>query len=154
MKRFFAALALALALTGCAPQADTTVVWQGSLPNSGVQAELANCTLLSEEPVAYTKDKHDPDWGEMPALTAEGAPVLTLHGVTPDQVTLAFIQAVDYLYLPYTKVYPQVKLDYVLTDNADGSLSYRFDTVAPFQITVTTPTGSDTFFLICQREID
>lgn len=156
MKGFFAAVAALFCagmLAGCAPKVDDTVVWQGSLPNTGVQATLSNCTLVSEEPVDYTPDKHDPNWVKMPALTADGAPVLTLQGVSADQVNLEFSQVVDFLYLPYTKVYPQIKLDYILTENPDGSIRYQFDTVTPFSITVTTAAGSDTFILVCQRDV-
>ena len=42
-----------LLLAGCAQAVDTTPVWQQTLPATGAEMELSNCTLLSDEPVPY-----------------------------------------------------------------------------------------------------
>ena len=49
-----AALLLPLALlTGCARTPDMTPVWQKTLPGSGAEATLSNCTLQDEREVDY-----------------------------------------------------------------------------------------------------
>ena len=73
MKKMLALLpAGLLALVGCASApVDTTPVWQQTLPQTGVQMELSNCTLLSDEPVDYTTDRDSGDpWTERPGGTA------------------------------------------------------------------------------------
>ena len=88
-------------LGGCASApVDTTPVWQQQLPETGVEMEVSNCTLLGEEPVYYTLDRDSADpWVERPALQTEGVPVVTLRGVEPEQVELRFVENIDTLYL-------------------------------------------------------
>lgn len=153
MNKIFCLLPLCLFLAACAPaEVDTTPVWQQDLPVTGVQMELSNCTLLSEEPVAYTTDRNNgDDWMERPALQTEGVPVVTLYGVEPDQVELRYVENIDYLYLYYDRMMPQIDLDYILTE-VDGGLQYRLDTVYNFEFVVTTEAGTDTMIVICSRE--
>ncbi|WP_295425286.1 hypothetical protein [uncultured Subdoligranulum sp.] len=153
MNKIFCLLPLCLFLAACAPaEVDTTPVWQQDLPVTGVQMELSNCTLLSEEPVAYTTDRNKgDDWTERPALQTEGVPVVTLYGVEPDQVELRYVENIDYLYLYYDRMMPQIDLDYILTE-VDGGLQYRLDTVYNFEFVVTTEAGTDTMIVICSRE--
>ena len=153
MNKIFCLLPLCLFLAACAPaEVDTTPVWQQDLPVTGVQMELSNCTLLSEEPVAYTTDRSNgDDWAERPALQTEGVPVVTLYGVEPDQVELRYVENIDYLYLYYDRMMPQIDLDYILTE-VDGGLQYRLDTVYNFEFVVTTEAGTDTMIVICSRE--
>ena len=142
-----------LLLAGCVQPVDTTPVWQQTLPATGVEMELSNCTLLSEEPVPYVRSRDaDETWQERPALEVEGVPVVTLHGVQAEDVELRFAENIAELYLYYDKMMPQVDLDYILTELPDGSLQYRLDTVYNFEFVVTTPDGSDTMLVICHRE--
>ena len=56
-----AALLLPLALlTGCARTPDMTPVWQETLPGSGAEATLSNCTLQDEREVDYIYSREDP----------------------------------------------------------------------------------------------
>ena len=137
MNKIFCLLPLCLFLAACAPaEVDTTPVWQQDLPVTGVQMELSNCTLLSEEPVAYTTDRNNgDDWTERPALQTE----------------LRYVENIDYLYLYYDRMMPQIDLDYILTE-VDGGLQYRLDTVYNFEFVVTTEAGTDTMIVICSRE--
>ena len=153
MNKIFCLLPLCLFLAACAPaEVDTTPVWQQDLPVTGVQMELSNCTLLSEEPVAYTTERNTgDDWTERPALQTEGVPVVTLYGVEQDQVELRYVENIDYLYLYYDRMMPQIDLDYILTE-VDGGLQYRLDTVYNFEFVVTTEAGTDTMIVICSRE--
>lgn len=153
MNKIFCLLPLCLFLAACAPaEVDTTPVWQQDLPVTGVQMELSNCTLLSEEPVAYTTDRNNgDDWTERPALQTEGVPVVTLYGVEQDQVELRYVENIDYLYLYYDRMMPQIDLDYILTE-VDGGLQYRLDTVYNFEFVITTEAGTDTMIVICSRE--
>ena len=153
MNKIFCLLPLCLFLAACAPaEVDTTPFWQQDLPVTGVQMELSNCTLLSEEPVAYTTARNNgDDWTERPALQTEGVPVVTLYGVEPDQVELRYVENIDYLYLYYDRMMPQIDLDYILTE-VDGGLQYRLDTVYNFEFVVTTEAGTDTMIVICSRE--
>lgn len=140
-------------LAGCAASVDTTPVWEQQLPVTGVELELSNCTLLGEDPVYYILDRDSgEDWQEKSALQTEGVPVVTLRGVEPDQVELRFVENIDYLYLYYDKVMPQVDLDYILTQPEEGTLQYRLDTVYNYEFVITTPAGTDTMILTCSRE--
>lgn len=143
-----------LVLGGCASsRVDTTPVWSQQLPETGVQMELSNCDFLGEEPVYYTLDRDSTEkWSEKPALQTSGVPVVTLRGVTEDEVELRFVENIDTLYLYYDKVMPQPNLDYIETETADGSLQYRLDTVYNFEFVITTPDGTDTMILTCQRD--
>ncbi len=155
MKKMLALLpAGLLALAGCASApVDTTPVWQQTLPQTGVQMELSNCTLLSDEPVDYTTDRDSGDpWTERPALQTEGVPVVTLYGVEPEQVELRYVENIDYLYLYYDKMMPQIDLDYILTELDGGGLQYRLDTVYNFEFVVTTEKGTDTMIVTCSRD--
>ena len=110
-----AALLLPLALlTGCARTPDMTPVWQETLPGSGAKATLSNCTLQDEREVDYIYSREDQDWKTRPALFTTASPVLTLTGVTADQVELRFSEEIADLYLGYDRVMPQPKLDYIL----------------------------------------
>ena len=142
-----------LLLAGCAQAVDTTPVWQQTLPATGAEMELSNCTLLSEEPVPYAMGReHGNDWQDRPALEVEGVPVVTLRGVEAEDVELRFAENIAGLYLYYDKMMPQVDLDYIVTELPDGSLQYRLDTVYNFEFVLTTPDGSDTMLVICRRE--
>lgn len=154
MKRIFCLLPAALLLAGCTAAAvDTTPVWQQVLPNTGVELVLSNCTLLSDEPVDYTTDRDSGDpWTLRPALQTEGVPVVTLYGAGPDQVELRYVENIDHLYLYYDKMMPQVDLDYIVTEQPDGGLQYRLDTVYNFEFVVTTGQGTDTMIVTCRRE--
>ena len=155
MKKMLALLpAGLLALVGCASApVDTTPVWQQRLPQTVVQMELSNCRLLSDEPVDYTTDRDSGDpWTERPALQTEGVPVVTLYGVEPEQVELRYVENIDYLYLYYDKMMPQIDLDYILTELDGGGLQYRLDTVYNFEFVVTTEKGTDTMIVTCSRD--
>lgn len=143
-----------IALSGCAvATTDTTPVWQQTLPETGVQMELSNCTLLGSEPVYYTLDRDSSDpWTEKPALQTEGVPVVTLRGASGDEVELRFVENIDTLYVYYDKVMPQPELDYIATENADGSLQYRLDTVYNYEFVIHTDDGTDTMIVTCQRD--
>lgn len=156
MKKLWGFLAVGvLLLTGCTTRAvDATPVWQQTLPETGAEMTVSNCTLLSDESVYYAMSRDDTSdlWDEKPALQVEGIPVVTLQGVTSDQVELRFAENVDYLYLYYDKVMPQEGLDYIFTEQADGSLQYRLDTVYNYEFRITTEEGSNTILLICKRD--
>ena len=100
MKNLLYLLPLCLVVLGRCASApvDTTPVWQQQLPETGVEMEVSNCTLLGEEPVYYTLDRDSADpWVERPALQTEGVPVVTLRGVEPEQVdALAITPGEDY----------------------------------------------------------
>ena len=112
-------LPLAL-LTGCARTPDMTPVWQETLPGSGAKATLSNCTLQDEREVDYIYSREDQDWKTRPALFTTASPVLTLTGVTADQVELRFSEEIADLYLGYDRVMPQPKLDYIFTETEIG----------------------------------
>ena len=61
------------------------------------------------------------------------------------------MENIDYLYLYYDRMMPQIDLDYILTE-VDGGLQYRLDTVYNFEFVVTTEAGTDTMIVICSRE--
>ena len=141
-----AALLLPLALlAGCARTPDMTPVWQKTLPGSGAKATLSNCTLRDETEVDYIYSREDQNWKKYPALFTTPSPVLTLTGVTADQVELRFSEQID-------RVMPQPKLDYIFTETADGALQYQLDTVYNYEFIVTTETGTDDFLIICEQE--
>lgn len=143
-----------LVLGGCtAGKVDTTPVWSEQLPETGVMMELSNCELLSADPVDYTMDRDSGDpWIQKPALQTEGVPVVTLHGVSAEEVELRFVENIDTLYIYYDKMMPQIKLDYICTEQPDGSLQYRLDTVYNYEFVVTTQEGTDTMIVTCQRD--
>ncbi|MCI6385669.1 MAG: hypothetical protein SPH66_06205 [Gemmiger sp.] len=148
-----AALLLPLALlAGCARTPDMTPVWQKTLPGSGAKATLSNCTLRDETEVDYIYSREDQNWKKYPALFTTPSPVLTLTGVTADQVELRFSEQIADLYLGYDRVMPQPKLDYIFTETADGALQYQLDTVYNYEFIVTTETGTDDFLIICEQE--
>ena len=60
----------------------------------------------------------------MPAVQAEGAPVVTFYGVTADDISLVFLESIGELYVDYDRVKPQVELDYRLTQGDDSAVSY------------------------------
>lgn len=78
--------------------------------------------------------------------------MLTLTGVTADQVELRFSEKIADLYLGYDRVMPQPKLDYIFTETADGVLQYQLDTVYNYEFIITTETGTDDFLVICEQE--
>ena len=148
-----AVLLLPLALlTGCARTPDMTPVWQETLPGSGAEASLSNCTLLDETEVNYIYRREDQEWKKRPALFTTTSPVLTLTGVTADQVELRFSEQIADLYLGYDRVMPQPKLDYIFTESADGALQYQLDTVYNYEFIITTETGTDDFLVVCQQD--
>ncbi len=151
---FGAALGLVPLLAACAPPLEATApVWQQELPNTGVYMEVSNCTVLSDEPAHYALSREDADnLQDHPALQVEGAPVVTLRGVDPDEVELRFSENIADLYLYYDKVLPQIKLDYLFAEGEDGTLQYRLDTVYNYEFVITTPEGSDSMLVICYRE--
>lgn len=138
-------------LAGCARTPDMTPVWQKTLPGSGVQAVLSNCTLREETEVDYIHSRENNEWEKRPALFTTTSPVLTLTGVTADQVELRFSEQITDLYLGYDRVMPQPKLDYIFTENEDGSLQYQLDTVYNYEFIVTTDAGTDDFLVICEQ---
>lgn len=141
-------------LGGCAATTvDTTPVWSEQLPETGVTMDLSNCELLSTDPVDYTWDSDSGDpWIKKPALQTKGVPVVTLRGVSAEDVELRFVENIDTLYVYYDKMMPQIKLDYICTEQQDGSLQYRLDTVYNFEFVVTTQEGTDTMIVVCQRD--
>lgn len=148
-----AALLLSLALlAGCARTPDLTPVWQKTLPGSGAGATLANCTLLDETEVDYIYERSDQDWKKRPALVTTPNPVLTLTGVTEDQVELRFSEQIADLYLGYDRVTPQPKLDYIFTETEEGALQYQLDTLYNYEFIITTEQGTDDFLVICRQE--
>ena len=147
-----AALTAAL-LSGCARTADTTPVWQTDLPNTGVHMALSNAEILSDGDALYAHTREDSYAGnylDLPAVQAEGTPVVTFYGVTADEVSLVFLEDIGELFVDYDRVKPQIKLDYVLNENAD-SVSYKLDTAYNFEFTVTTEKGSDTYLVVSRR---
>lgn len=154
MKKIFAAaLPALLLLGGCAQTVDTTPVWQTELPATGVHTELSNAELLSNAEALYATTREAANVNEyqyLPAVRAEGAPVVTFYGVTADDVSLVFLEDIGELYVDYDRVKPQIELDYLLTEN-DGSVSYKLDTAYNFEFTVTTPQGSDTLLVVSER---
>lgn len=141
-----AALALSAALAGCA-QADTAPVWQAVLPAGGAAVSIANCTV-TESTALYTDAEGETT--ELPLLITEGAPLLCL----PEDAALTVAFAAPEEgggYTAYTESEPIEKADYVPGTAADGSLTYRFDTVYSFLVTVTTGEGSDALLLDCRR---
>lgn len=155
MKRMLCLVPLCLAvLAGCSQaKVDTTPVWSQQLPHTGVEMELSNCELQGTEAVDYTLDRDSTDpWSKKPALQTKGIPVVTLRGVTEEEVQLRFVENIDTLYLYYDKMMPQEKLDYIVTELDDGSLQYRLDTVYNFEFVVTTQDGIDTMIVTCQRD--
>ena len=154
-QRFFrhlAALLLPLCLlAGCARTPDLTPVWQDTLPGSGAGITLANCTLIDNADANYVFSREDKTWQTRPALYTTPSPVLTLTGVTADQVELRFAEQIADLYLWYDKVLPQEKLDYIFTETADGALQYQLDTITAYELIVTTDAGTDDFLILCQQ---
>lgn len=141
------------ALGGCAPQTDETPVYTETLPNTGVQLTLANCTLTSTDDAPYVPARDSADeWVYYHTLrTADGAPLITLSGVTDDEVEIVFIEDIGELFVAYDRTGLQPLVDYVQTDLPDG-VQYRMDTVYNYQFTVTTGQGTDVFFLSESRE--
>lgn len=148
----FWALPLVL-LCACGAPADAEPVWGQELPGSGVYMEMSGAELLSDEPIKYAPSREEAsNRREYPALQVDGVPVITLHGVEPDQVELRFSENIDNLYLYYDKVLPQPELDYVQSRREDGALQYRLDTVYNYEFIITTPQGSDDMMVICYRD--
>ena len=105
-------------MSGCAQTADPTPVWQKELPVTGVHIELSGAELLSDAPVLYAHTREDSarnNYLDMPAVQAEGAPVVTFYGVTAEDISLVFLESIGELYVDYDRVKPQVELDYRLT---------------------------------------
>lgn len=155
MKSYVCLVPLCLTLlVGCGPaEVDTTPVWSQQLPETGVQMELSNCELLGTDAVDYTLDRDSSDpWTQKPALQTKGIPVVTLRGISQEEVELRFVENIDTLYLYYDKVMPQEDLDYIVTELDDGSLQYRLDTVYNFEFVITTQEGTDTMIVTCQRD--
>lgn len=155
MKKSICLAPLCLAvLVGCmSAKVDTTPVWSEQLPETGVQMELSNCELLGTEDVYYTLDRDSSDpWVQKPALQTKGIPVVTLRGVSQEEVQLRFVENIDTLYLYYDKVLPQPDLDYIATRQEDGSLQYRLDTVYNYEFVIATQAGTDTMIVTCQRD--
>lgn len=153
MKKWCCILLVFLLMTGCASQKiDTTPVWQETLPNTGVEMQLSNCILLNTYRQDYAESRENADQViRREALDTQGVPVITLYGVTEDQVELRFVENISYLYLYYDKMMPQQDLDYVLTKLDDGGLQYKLDTVYTFDFVITTPEGTDSMMVLCNR---
>lgn len=148
-----AAALAALLLSGCARTADPTPVWQTNLPVTGVHIELSGAEFLSDAPVLYAHTREDSarnHYLDMPAVQAEGAPIVTFYGVTAEDISLVFLESIGDLYVDYDRVKPQVELDYRLTQG-DDSVSYRLDTAYNFEFTVKTQQGSDTLLVVSRR---
>lgn len=142
-----------LAMGGCTPAVSTEPVWQETLPETGAEMVVSNCTVSGNELVYYTMDRDQTEgWDQKPALQTEGIPVVTLYGVQADQVELRFVENIDWLYVYYDKVMPQPGLDYIQTDQDDGGIQYRLDTVYNYEFVITTPDGTDTMIVTCQRD--
>ena len=108
---------------------------------------------LSDAPVLYAHTREDSarnNYLDMPAVQAEGAPVVTFYGVTAEDISLVFLESIGDLYVDYDRVKPQVELDYRLTQG-DDSVSYRLDTAYNFEFTVKTQQGSDTLLVVSRR---
>lgn len=153
-KHTIAALALALLLLccGCSGKPDLAPVWEKNFSSSGVTATLANCT------VTETTTDFWPDEGgaaeTLPLITAaDGIPYLCLTGVEEENVTIRFAAPHQTGYRLYDLMDPFPKTDYQVTTLLDGTLQLRMDTVYNFWITVTTDQGSDSFVLICTRQV-
>lgn len=141
-----------LFLTGCTGKENTEPVWEQQLPETGVKMEVSNCEIVSDEPVYYTTDREDiGHWVQMPAIQAQGTPVVTLYGVRAEQVELRFAENIDWLYLYYDKMLPQPDLDYIMTELEDG-VRYRLDTIYNYEFIVTTDTGTDNMLVISQLD--
>lgn len=158
MKKRYAAAFLAAALTaallgGCAQSVDRTPVWETDLPNTGVHMEVSNAEILGDGGALYAHTREEAFVGsyeDLSAVQAEGAPVVTFYGVTADEVSLVFLEDIGELFVDYDRVKPQIKLDYLLTENAD-SVSYKLDTAYNFEFTVTTEQGSDNYLVVSKR---
>lgn len=157
MKRFHAAAVLLAAalLTGCAAQsaAEQAPVWQTDLPETGVHMELSGAELVSDGPVYYAPTREDAFYGRMGSMSgviADGTPTVTFYGVTADQISLVYLESIGDLYVDYDRVYPQERLDYILTQTDEG-VSYKIDTAYNFEFAVTTEQGSDRYLVVSQR---
>ena len=114
---------------------------------------MSGAELLSDAPVLYAHTREDSarnHYLDMPAVQAEGAPVVTFYGVTAEDISLVFLESIGELYVDYDRVKPQVELDYRLTQG-DDSVSYRLDTAYNFEFTVKTQQGSDTLLVVSRR---
>lgn len=75
-----------------ARRADLTPVWQRDLPASGVHIELSNAALLSDEDVYYAATREElyvHNVSVLPAVKADGQPVVTFYGAARRILTLS-----------------------------------------------------------------
>lgn len=145
MKRLFAVLAALALLAGCAHERDLEPVWQAELANGG-RVSLGNCTVSEEAAAFYPEPGSEPV--TLPLLRAEGVPVFTFTGVAAGDIAIYFAAADGTAYTHYDARLPQIKVDYRLNENADGSVRVRLDTVYGFRIAV----GEQQWLVACTRE--
>lgn len=146
------ALAVVLLLCGCSKTPDLDPVWEKYFAASGVTATLANC-IVTEATTEFWQEEGGSS-ETLPLITAaDGIPYLCLSGVGEEDVTVRFATQYETGYRLYDLMDPFPKTDYQVENLADGTLQLRMDTVYNFWITVTTDQGSDSFVLVCTRDI-
>lgn len=150
MKRLFSLLLTVLMLTGCAAGtgADTEPVWQTELDGGGTLS-ISGCTVTETEADFWAAE--DQPGITLPLLNIEGVPTLTLSDATDvDFATffLGFVEPYGEGWLHYTARIPVNKLDYVLTEEEDGTLHFRLDTVYNYRLVL----GSRQWLLIVSRD--
>lgn len=147
MKRLFALLLALLVLAGCSAGAgaDLEPVWQTELAGGGTLS-ISGCTVTETE--ADFWPAQDQACTTLPLLEIEGVPTLTLSGVLEADIAMAYVEPYGDGWLHYEPRIPVEKLDYILTQEEDGTLRYRLDTVYNYRLTV----GNEQWLLIVSRD--
>lgn len=151
MKRLFALLLTVLMLTGCAAGtgADPEPVWQTKLDGGGALS-ISGCTVTKTAEADFWFDP-DLNGTTLPLLYIEGVPTLTLFDVTEEEMAnffLGYIEPYGEGWLHYQPRIPVEKLDYIRTQDEDGTLHFRLDTVYNYRLCL----GDQQWLLIVSRD--
>ena len=146
MRKIALLFCLLLALTGCQRAGESAPIWTAELADGGT-AVLSGCTLLSEETAVYTP-KGETEGQMLPMLRVEGVPTLTVTGVEPEQVDVQFACWAGENAYTDERNQTLPKVDYRLTERADGTLDVLLDNVYDYRIQI----GEQNWILICYRE--
>lgn len=151
-KRLWLLPVLVLLLQGCARwQPAEPVIWQTTLPQTGVQMTLAGSSTVTCDEVFYIPKMYLEPWQKRTMVHADGVPRITFVGA--DSVELHFCEMVDNLYILYDRKEPQEKLDYLYAEQGN-TVQYQLDTVTHYQFVVTKGDVTEEILVTCTRQVD
>lgn len=149
MKRFFALLAALCLLAGCTAGADSEApAWQTELAGGGT-ISISGATVGEESTTSFYFAEGNVVSIPLLNISGKKAATLTMTGVEKNDITLIFVeQTGEDFWIRYFPRDPLEKLDYVVTQDKDGTLHYRLDTAYSYALFI----GQEIWVLDVTRE--